>query len=274
MIPLSLNFGPAQKPSPQLKLPIPYKITFGPAQFPSTQPHLRIHYIITFSPAPLHLSKPSPRPLQPTTCHPHKLPQIQFHNLRLHRLNQYPSDPSSRLNLTQPTPLQYLQLHLQRPHVAPAAKLFLQLNSPITSAPLLTPINRPPSFQLRSKVHNTHCPISFHTTDITLLITLLWLKLKLSRNQNHTLRPLFIPNGNKPCRPNYKPFKPMALGLPLKLPFNSYNRIENNYNQCYPCNTIGTLVSGTIVSGICEGFGQQIVQQIFEGIVGGSEESS
>ncbi|KAJ7001650.1 hypothetical protein NC653_011916 [Populus alba x Populus x berolinensis] len=62
--------------------------------------------------------------------------------------------------------------------------------------------------------------------------------------------------------------------LPLKLPFNSYNRIENNYNQCYPCNTIGTLVSGTIVSGICEGFGQQIVQQIFEGIVGGSEESS
>jgi len=55
----------------------------------------------------------------------------------------------------------------------------------------------------------------------------------------------------------------------LKLPFNSYNRFENNYNQCYPCNTIGTQVSG-----ICEGFGQQIVQQIFEGIVGGSEESS
>lgn len=63
-------------------------------------------------------------------------------------------------------------------------------------------------------------------------------------------------------------------GLPLKLPFNSYNRFKNNYNQCYPCNTIGTQVSGTIVSGICEGFGQQIVQQIFEGIVGGSEESS
>ncbi|KAG6778078.1 hypothetical protein POTOM_017923 [Populus tomentosa] len=35
-----------------------------------------------------------------------------------------------------------------------------------------------------------------------------------------------------------------------------------------------TLVSGTIVSRICEGFGQQIVQHIFEGIVGGSEESS
>ncbi|XP_011005451.1 PREDICTED: uncharacterized protein LOC105111705 [Populus euphratica] len=56
-------------------------------------------------------------------------------------------------------------------------------------------------------------------------------------------------------------------GLPLKLHFNSYNRFENIFNQCYPCNTIGTLVFGTIVSGICEGFGQQIAQQIFEGII-------
>ncbi|KAG5248038.1 hypothetical protein IMY05_004G0138700 [Salix suchowensis] len=57
---------------------------------------------------------------------------------------------------------------------------------------------------------------------------------------------------------------------------NSYNRLENNCNQCYPCNTIatGTLVPGTIISGICEGFGQQVAQQILEGIVGGSEESS
>ncbi|KAJ6765783.1 hypothetical protein OIU79_021877 [Salix purpurea] len=57
---------------------------------------------------------------------------------------------------------------------------------------------------------------------------------------------------------------------------NSYNRLENNCNQCYPCNTIasGTLVPGTIISGICEGFGQQVAQQIPEGIVGGSEESS
>ncbi|KAL3597659.1 hypothetical protein D5086_009296 [Populus alba] len=74
---------------------------------------------------------------------------------------------------------------------------------------------------------------------------------------------------------NSKTYKSRCFaGLPLKLPFTSYNRFENNYNHCYPCNTIGTLVSGTIVSGICEGFGQQIVQQIFEGIVGGSEESS
>ena len=55
---------------------------------------------------------------------------------------------------------------------------------------------------------------------------------------------------------------------------NSYNRLENNCNQCYPCNTIGTLVPGTIISGICEGFGQQVAQQILEGIVGGGEESS
>ncbi|KAJ6670007.1 hypothetical protein OIU74_009762, partial [Salix koriyanagi] len=71
--------------------------------------------------------------------------------------------------------------------------------------------------------------------------------------------------------------------LHMKLPsdtrqglLNSYNRLENNCNQCYPCNTIatGSLVPGTIISGICEGFGQQVAQQIPEGIVGGSEESS